>query len=44
MSANGDLEGRVRRLEDRAAIQDLGILYGFVMDERHRRSAPDLHR
>jgi hypothetical protein len=28
------LEERVRRLEDRAAIQELGILYGFVMDER----------
>jgi len=28
------LEERVRRLEDRAAIQELGVLYGFVMDER----------
>ena len=32
MSAS--LEERVRRLEDRAAIQELGVLYGFVMDER----------
>jgi len=28
------MEERIRRLEDRAAIQELGILYGFVMDER----------
>ena len=28
------LEDRVRRLEDRTAIQELGVLYGFVMDER----------
>lgn len=25
---------RIRRIEDRAAIQDLAVLYGFVMDER----------
>lgn len=29
-----DLETRVRRLEDTKAIQALGILYGYVMDER----------
>jgi ketosteroid isomerase-like protein len=34
MSAGDDLERRVRRLEDRAAIMDLAVLYGFVMDER----------
>lgn len=28
------VEERVGRLEDRAAIQELGILYGFIMDER----------
>jgi hypothetical protein len=27
-------EERLRRLEDRAAIQELGVLYGFIMDER----------
>ena len=27
-------EQRLRRVEDRQAIQELGILYGFVMDER----------
>jgi hypothetical protein len=27
-------EERVRRLEDRAAIQDLAVMYGYVMDER----------
>jgi ketosteroid isomerase-like protein len=29
-----DLERRIQRLEDRAAIQDLAVLYGLVMDER----------
>jgi hypothetical protein len=29
-----DLEERIRRLEDRVAIKDLAVLYGFVMDER----------
>jgi hypothetical protein len=28
------LEARIRRLEDRAAIIDLAVLYGLVMDER----------
>ena len=28
------LERRIRRLEDRAAIAELAVLYGFVMDER----------
>ncbi|KAB1642617.1 nuclear transport factor 2 family protein [Gulosibacter chungangensis] len=28
------LEQRIQRVEDRAEIQELGILYGFVMDER----------
>src|SRR4249920_1474262 len=27
-------EQRLARVEDRQAIQELGILYGFVMDER----------
>jgi hypothetical protein len=34
MTASTLMEERIRRLEDRAAIQELGILYGFVMDER----------
>jgi hypothetical protein len=34
MTAPTLMEERIRRLEDRAAIQELGILYGFVMDER----------
>jgi hypothetical protein len=34
MTATMSMEDRVRRIEDRAAIQELGILYGFVMDER----------
>jgi hypothetical protein len=33
MSAS--LEDRVRRIEDRAEIQELAVLYGFVMDERY---------
>jgi SnoaL-like domain len=28
------IEDRVRRLEDRNAIQDLAVMYGYVMDER----------
>jgi hypothetical protein len=27
-------EDRIRQLEDRAAIQELAVLYGFIMDER----------
>ena len=34
MAAELSIEERIRRIEDRAAIQDLAILYGFVMDER----------
>ena len=33
MSAS--LEDRIGRLEDRAEIQELAVLYGFVMDERY---------
>src|SRR5271166_4172131 len=28
------VEAGLRQLQDRAAIQDLAVLYGFVMDER----------
>lgn len=28
------LERRIARIEDRAAIEDLGVMYGYVMDER----------
>ncbi|NJC71833.1 nuclear transport factor 2 family protein [Planosporangium thailandense] len=34
MSEWTSLETRVGRLEDRLAIQELGVLYGFIMDER----------
>lgn len=34
MAANLSTEGRVARLEDRAAIQEIAVLYGFIMDER----------
>jgi hypothetical protein len=34
MASDPNLTDRVLRLEDRAAIQELGVLYGFVMDER----------
>lgn len=30
-----ELEERIRRIEDREAIKDLVVLYGFVMDERN---------
>lgn len=33
MSAAG-IEARLRRIEDKADIEDLVVLYGFVMDER----------
>lgn len=36
------LADRVRRLEDRAAIMDLAVLYGFVMDERDLTAIPRL--
>lgn len=31
---NPSVEQRLQRVEDRQAIQELGILYGYVMDER----------
>ncbi|MFW0783487.1 nuclear transport factor 2 family protein [Gordonia sp. CPCC 206044] len=34
MTAPATTEDRLRRLEDRMAIQELGVLYGFIMDER----------
>jgi hypothetical protein len=34
MSAKLSFEDRVRQIEDRAAIQELAVLYGFIMDER----------
>jgi hypothetical protein len=34
MTQDSSLEARIQRLEDRAAIQELGVLYGFIMDER----------
>lgn len=40
MSAS--LEDRIGRLEDRADIQELAVLYGFVMDERDEKGIRDL--
>jgi SnoaL-like domain len=40
MSAS--LEDRIGRLEDRAAIQELGILYGFIMDERDEKGIREI--
>jgi hypothetical protein len=40
MSAS--LEDRIGRLEDRAAIQELGVLYGFVMDERDEKGIREI--
>lgn len=34
MSLDTSLESRIARLEDRNSIQELGVLYGFIMDER----------
>jgi SnoaL-like domain len=36
------IEDRVRRLEDRQAIADLAVMYGFVMDERIADALPRL--
>jgi len=36
------LERRIARLEDRVAICDLAVLYGFVMDERDLGALPRL--
>jgi hypothetical protein len=32
-----DLSSRLRRLEDRAAIAELGVIYGVIMDERDEK-------
>ncbi|MFC4003996.1 nuclear transport factor 2 family protein [Prauserella oleivorans] len=34
MTDNTALARRIGRIEDRAAIQDLGVMYGYIMDER----------
>jgi hypothetical protein len=34
MATIASIEDRIRRIEDRSAIQELGVLYGFIMDER----------
>ena len=34
MSEGRSVQDRIKQLEDRAAIQELAILYGFIMDER----------
>jgi hypothetical protein len=40
MSAS--VEDRIGRIEDRADIQELAVLYGFVMDERDEKGIRDL--
>jgi hypothetical protein len=40
MSASS--EDRIGRLEDRAAIQELGVLYGFIMDERDEKGIREI--
>jgi hypothetical protein len=40
MSAS--VEDRIGRVEDRADIQELAVLYGFVMDERDEKGIRDL--
>ena len=42
MSDISSLEARIRRIEDRTAIQDLVIMYGFLMDERDVDHIPRL--
>lgn len=42
MSTARGLEQRVQRLEDRAALTDLAVLYGIVMDERDVASIASL--
>lgn len=34
MSDSTSLEARIARIEDRQAIQELAVLYGYIMDER----------
>lgn len=36
------LERRIQRVEDRAAIQELAVLYGFVMDERDEKGIREI--
>ena len=36
------LENRIGRLEDRAAIQELAVLYGFIMDERDEKGIREI--
>jgi hypothetical protein len=36
------LEDRIGRLEDRAAIQELAVLYGFIMDERDEKGIREI--
>jgi SnoaL-like domain len=40
MSAS--LEDRIGRLDDRAAIQELAVLYGFIMDERDEKGIREI--
>jgi hypothetical protein len=36
------LEDRIGRLEDRAAVQELAVLYGFIMDERDEKGIREI--
>lgn len=40
--ASADVAARLARIEDRQAISDLAVLYGFVMDERVIEAVPRL--
>ncbi len=42
MSIATSLEGRVAQLEDRAAIEELAVLYGYVMDEHDSTGTREL--
>lgn len=39
---SGELEARLRRLEDRQAIEDVGLYYFLVMDERQLDKLPEI--
>lgn len=42
MTSEQTLEQRIQRLEDRAEIQELAVLYGFIMDERDERGIREI--
>ena len=42
MTDEQSIEQRIQRLEDRAEIQELAILYGFIMDERDEKGIREI--